>query len=115
MGADQGKLRPPTSNRHCPLLTVHRLLVLRLRVPTCTRCSLAELSPDFVVATGDFVSYRSANGYRELARVLRTLPTGRRGTVAAPGNHDYGWGWRQTDVAGQAAAVRDASATVLRF
>lgn len=75
----------------------------------------AELAPDFVVATGDFVSYRSANEYRELARVLRALPRGKRGTVAALGNHDYGWGWQQLDVAGQVAAVvKDAGATVLR-
>jgi predicted MPP superfamily phosphohydrolase len=75
----------------------------------------AALSPDFVVATGDFVSYRSANEYRELARVLRALPQGKRGTVAGLGNHDYGWGWEQLDVAGQVAAVvRDAGATMLR-
>jgi predicted MPP superfamily phosphohydrolase len=75
----------------------------------------AGLEPDFVVVTGDFVSYRTANEYRELARVLRALPKGRRATVASLGNHDYGWAWRQLDVAGRVAAVvRDAGATVLR-
>jgi predicted MPP superfamily phosphohydrolase len=75
----------------------------------------AGLAPDFVLVTGDFVSYRSAREYRELARVLRALPQGKRGTVAALGNHDYGYEWRQLDVAGQVAAVvRDAGATMLR-
>lgn len=49
-----------------------------------------ELAPDFVVLTGDFVSYRSATEYRSLARVLRAMPTGQLATVAALGNHDYG-------------------------
>src|SRR5262245_51183894 len=32
------------------------------------------LAPDFVVFTGDFVTYRSADEYRELERVLRHAP-----------------------------------------
>lgn len=73
------------------------------------------LAPDFVVVTGDFVSYRSAREYRELARVLRHLPPGRIATVAALGNHDYGFGWRELDVADQVASVvSDAGAVVLR-
>lgn len=75
----------------------------------------AELAPDFVVFTGDFVSYRTAREYRELERVLRATPRGRRGTIAALGNHDFGWAWRELDVAEQVAAVvTDAGATVLR-
>ena len=73
------------------------------------------LAPDFVVITGDFVSYRSANDYRELARVLRALPRGRLATLAALGNHDYGFGWRHIEVADQIArVVTDAGALVLR-
>jgi predicted MPP superfamily phosphohydrolase len=75
----------------------------------------ATLAPDFVAITGDFVSYRSAREYGELARVLRALPHGRLGTVAALGNHDYGYGWRQLDVADHVArVVSDAGAVVLR-
>lgn len=74
-----------------------------------------QLAPDFVAVSGDFVTYRSANEYRELARVLTHLPKGRIATVAALGNHDYGFGWRQLDVADQVASVvRDAGAVVLR-
>jgi predicted MPP superfamily phosphohydrolase len=75
----------------------------------------AALEPDFVAFTGDFVSYRSALEFRELARVLRALPRGRIGTVAALGNHDYGPGWRRLDVADQITSVaNDAGAIVLR-
>src|SRR5262245_48074664 len=58
-----------------------------------------DLSPDFVAFTGDFVTYRSAIEYGELERVLRHAPNGRLATVAALGNHDYGYGWRNVDVA----------------
>ena len=74
-----------------------------------------SLAPDFVVITGDFVSYRSAREYRELARVLATMPKGRLGTVASLGNHDYGLAWHELDVADQVTRVAaDAGATVLR-
>src|SRR6478752_215891 len=52
------------------------------------------LEPDFVACTGDFVSFRSAHEVTELARVLRSMPHGRLGTVASLGNHDYGRNWR---------------------
>ena len=74
-----------------------------------------ELAPDFVVFTGDFVTYRSANEYGELARVLRALPKGKLGTVAILGNHDYGAGWRRAEVAdGVARVAQDAGMVVLR-
>ena len=74
-----------------------------------------ELKPDFVVITGDFVSYRTAREYGELARVLEALPRGRIATVAALGNHDYGFGWRELDVADRVSSVvTDAGAIVLR-
>jgi predicted MPP superfamily phosphohydrolase len=73
------------------------------------------LTPDFVAYTGDFVSYGGAHEHRELARVLAVMPRGRLGTVASLGNHDYGRGWRDLDVADEVAAVvRDAGAVVLR-
>ena len=75
----------------------------------------ATLQPDFVAISGDFVTYRSAREYRELARVLQALPRGRIATVASLGNHDYGFGWRHVDVADQVTKVAtDAGAVVLR-
>jgi predicted MPP superfamily phosphohydrolase len=77
--------------------------------------SAAVLAPDFVAVTGDFVSYRSDVQYDQLARVLRHLPRGRLGTVAALGNHDYGPGWRNMAVATRVQQiVSEAGAIVLR-
>jgi hypothetical protein len=75
----------------------------------------AALRPDYVALTGDLVTYRTAREYDELARVLAHLPHGRSGTVGTLGNHDYGLGWRELDVADRVTAVaRDAGVDVLR-
>ena len=75
----------------------------------------AALTPDFVALSGDFVSYRSASEYRELARVLESMPHGRLATIASLGNHDYGPGWRSMTIAdGVARVVGDAGAVLLR-
>ena len=74
-----------------------------------------ELTPDFVAFTGDFVSYRRPYEISELARVLRHVPTGRLGTVASLGNHDYGRNWRSVAVADEISRVAsDAGIVVLR-
>jgi uncharacterized protein len=74
-----------------------------------------ELAPDFVAFTGDFISYRSAHEISELARVLRSAPRGRLGTVASLGNHDYGRNWRSIAVADDVSRVAsDAGMVVLR-
>jgi predicted MPP superfamily phosphohydrolase len=73
------------------------------------------LEPDFVACTGDFVSFRSAHELKELARVLRSMPQGRIGTVASLGNHDYGRNWRDIAVAdGVSRVATDAGMVVLR-
>jgi predicted MPP superfamily phosphohydrolase len=74
-----------------------------------------ELAPDFVAFTGDFISYRSAHEISELARVLRSAPRGRLGTVASLGNHDYGRNWRSIAIADDVSRVAsDAGMVVLR-
>ena len=74
-----------------------------------------SLEPDFVAFTGDFVSFRSAHEVRELARVLRSMPHGRLGTVASLGNHDYGRNWQNIAVADDISRVAtDAGMVVLR-
>lgn len=75
----------------------------------------AALDPDIVVCTGDWITYRGPGQFAELARVLAALPRGRLATVGILGNHDYGFGWRLTEVADRVAAVvADAGMRVLR-
>jgi predicted MPP superfamily phosphohydrolase len=77
--------------------------------------TVSELAPDFVVITGDFVSYRTANEISELAKVLSVVPHGRLGTVASLGNHDYGRNWGDVAVADRVTRVAgDAGVRVLR-
>ncbi len=63
---------------------------------------LRAFAPDIVVVTGDFITYRVARGLAQFAQlrgVLRHLPHGRRATIGILGNHDYGRGWSEPEVA----------------
>ena len=74
-----------------------------------------ELSPDFVVVTGDWITYRGPQQIEQLRRIMTNMPRGRLGTVGILGNHDYGFKWRMVDVADQVAAtVRAAGVALLR-
>jgi uncharacterized protein len=74
-----------------------------------------ELSPDFVVVTGDWITYRGPQQIEQLLRIMPNMPRGRLGTVGILGNHDYGFNWRMIHVANQvAASVRAAGVTLLR-
>jgi predicted MPP superfamily phosphohydrolase len=74
-----------------------------------------ELSPDFVVVTGDWITYRDSRQLVHLRRVLEHLPRGRLGTIGILGNHDYGWHWRMEDVADRVSEiVRTAGIVLLR-
>ena len=73
------------------------------------------LAPDFVVFSGDFISYEADWGTAHLERVLRHYPLGRLGTTAILGNHDYGPGWAHPEIAAGVAGVAAAAGiTVLR-
>jgi predicted MPP superfamily phosphohydrolase len=75
---------------------------------------VADLRPDIVVLTGDFVSYHT-NVFSQLASVYRHFPTGRIGTVAILGNHDYGPAWRHPELAARLVeTVQPFGITVLR-
>jgi len=77
--------------------------------------SLRALAPDFVVHTGDWISYSSPRDLEKLRRDLEEMPHGRLGTVGILGNHDYGRRWRMVDVADKVAAIASAAGvTVLR-
>lgn len=58
-----------------------------------------DFAPDVVVYTGDFVSYRNEKQFDELSTVMRDAPLGKVATLAVLGNHDYGHGWGQPEVA----------------
>lgn len=76
---------------------------------------VAALAPDFVVCTGDWITYRSPAQFSQLEQVLRGLPLGRLGTVGILGNHDYGLGWRMPEVAGRVVAIaQQAGVHILR-
>lgn len=63
---------------------------------------VAALQPDVVVVTGDFLTYHHARGeaqYGQLRDVLAHFPRGRTATLGVLGNHDYGRGWAEADVA----------------
>ena len=57
------------------------------------------LEPDIVVYTGDYVSYEDHAQFEQLKHVFAHAPIGKLGTVGVLGNHDYGHGWAQQNVA----------------
>ncbi len=56
------------------------------------------LSPEFVVYTGDFVTWRGDAQLDQLSRVMRHAPLGSSGSAAILGNHEYGVRWRESRV-----------------
>jgi predicted MPP superfamily phosphohydrolase len=73
------------------------------------------LDPDFVVFTGDLVTYAGAPTFDQVGETLPGFPRGRRGTFACLGNHDYGRRWREGVVADRVtAALEDVGVRVLR-
>ncbi len=63
--------------------------------------SAQALEPDFVVYTGDFVSYESKKQFSQLREVLQYTVKGTHGTFGILGNHDYGYNWAEQAVADQ--------------
>lgn len=75
---------------------------------------VADLSPDIVVFTGDFISYHD-DVFAQMPNVYRHFPTGRMGTFAILGNHDYGERWTHGEIAARIIdTVRPFGVTVLR-
>lgn len=60
-----------------------------------------KLNPDFVVYTGDYVSYENEQQFTQLDEVLKYSVRGKIGTFGVLGNHDYGEEWSEQDVADQ--------------
>lgn len=58
-----------------------------------------KFNPDFVVYTGDYVSYENEKQFQQLDEVLKHTVKGEIGTVGILGNHDYGKNWAEQNVA----------------
>jgi predicted MPP superfamily phosphohydrolase len=58
-----------------------------------------KFNPDFVVYTGDYVSYENEKQFEQLDEVLKYTVKGKIGTVGILGNHDYGKNWAEQGVA----------------
>jgi uncharacterized protein len=68
-----------------------------------------QFEPDFVVYTGDYVSYENEKQFEQLNEVLKHTVKGKLATVGILGNHDYGRNWSQQSVADQVSAQLDKS------
>jgi predicted MPP superfamily phosphohydrolase len=72
-------------------------------------------NPDFVVYTGDFVSYETLEQFDQLEKVFKHVVHGKLGTAGILGNHDYGLDWLEPDVADKISSILDkAGVTILR-
>lgn len=58
-----------------------------------------KFKPDFVVYTGDYVSYENEEQLNQLKEVFKYAVRGRLATVGVLGNHDYANNWAELEVA----------------
>lgn len=58
-----------------------------------------KFEPDFVVYTGDYITYDREQQFQQLNEVLKSVVKGKLGTVGILGNHDYGRGWKESKIA----------------
>ena len=68
-----------------------------------------KYNPDFVVYTGDYVSYESNEQIEQLKTVMQQATLGSLGTFGVLGNHDYGKNWAEQDVADSIAEILRAA------
>lgn len=73
------------------------------------------LKPDFVVYTGDFVTYESREQIDQLKYVCKHVVKGSLGTFGVLGNHDYGVNWQEINISDVITQVLEESGiTMLR-
>ena len=74
-----------------------------------------KLNPDFVVYTGDFVSYDNEKQLSQLKGVMKHAVKGKVATLGILGNHDYGKNWSENNVANNIVSILEKeNITVLR-
>ena len=66
-----------------------------------------KLGPDFVVYTGDFVQHGNEDERKDLEIVLKNAVSGKLGTLGILGNHDYGIGWSENEVADEIVKIAE--------
>lgn len=104
----QGRILVQLSDLHIGPQVDDRYLIRTLR-------QVAELQPDVLVITGDFITYRARDQFEQVNRVLENLPRAKLATLAVLGNHDYGFGWSRQEVADTlVTTVKDHGIDVLR-
>lgn len=64
-----------------------------------------DYNPDFVIYTGDYVSYENEEQFIQLKTVLQHVVKGNLGTVGILGNHDYGYNWSEQNVANKITSI----------
>jgi predicted MPP superfamily phosphohydrolase len=67
------------------------------------------LAPDYVVYTGDYVSYENEEQLDQLQEVFTHAVKGSLGTVGILGNHDYGENWQEQKVADEITLILENS------
>jgi len=72
-----------------------------------------DFNPDFVVYTGDYVSYEDSDQFDQLNEVLKYFVKGKLGTIGILGNHDYGKNWAQQEVADKISSQLNNSGIVV--
>jgi predicted MPP superfamily phosphohydrolase len=63
------------------------------------------LNPDFVLYTGDYVSYENETQVEQLKEVMNFAVKGNLGTAGILGNHDYGKDWAAQEVADKITTI----------
>lgn len=70
---------------------------------------LARFEPDYLAITGDFMTTKRGEQIDEVMRVLAESPMGDIPTFACLGNHDFGRGFRSTQIADRLSERLDAA------
>ena len=63
--------------------------------------TVADIEPDWVVCTGDYMTCNGTEQINHVARILKDFPHGRVATLGILGNHDYASTWKNVKVADQ--------------
>lgn len=106
---------PLAGSRLIQLSDLHAGPVVDQSYLLATAEKVAELKPDLLALTGDFMSCYGDESVAKALQVVRRLPEPRLGRVAILGNHDYGRGWQRNEVASALAdGMNELGVRVLR-